>query len=141
LAEVVTALVNVYKVNESWELGLIPELSELVTEFSLLGAGDNQPVTGKNAFSHKAGLHVKAVVKDPRTYEAMSPESINRTRKLVIDKYTGRDAVKNKFESLGIILRNHDLKDILKYIKSNPEKVNWTDSDLISHAKSMGIEV
>ncbi len=141
LAEVVTVLVNIYKVNRQWELCLIPELTELVTEFSQLDAGDNQPVTGKNAFSHKAGLHVKAVVKDPRSYEAISPESINRTRKLVIDKYTGRDAIKYKFESLSIVLDEKDLAAVLQCIKTKPEKLNWTDVELISHAKSLGIKV
>ncbi len=100
-----------------------------------------QPVVGKNAFSHKAGLHVKAVVKDPRSYEAMSPESFNREIKLVIDKYTGRAAIENKFESLGITLKKSDVNSLLKLIKSKPEKVEWTDNELISHAKSFGIEV
>jgi 2-isopropylmalate synthase len=141
LAEVITALVNLYKVNGDWELRIIPELSNLVTNFSKLSAGDNQPVTGKNAFSHKAGLHVKAMVKDPRSYEAMSPESLNRTRTFVIDKYTGKAAIENKFESLGINLKNQDADSILKLIKSHPEKVNWTDKELISHAQSLGIKV
>ncbi len=113
LAEVITALVNLYKLNGK----------------------------GKNAFSHKAGLHVKAVVKDPKSYEAMSPESLNRTRTLVIDKYTGKAAIENKFESLGINLKNQDVDTILKLIKSHPEKVNWTDKELISHAQSLGIKV
>ena len=141
LAEVITALVNLYKVNGDWELRIIPELSNLVTNFSKLSAGDNQPVTGKNAFSHKAGLHVKAMVKDPRSYEAMSPESLNRTRTFVIDKYTGKAAIENKFESLGINLKNQDVDTILNLIKSHPEKVNWTDKELISHAQSLGIKV
>ena len=141
LAEVVTALVNIYKVNGYWELGLIPELTDLVTEFSQLSAKDNQPITGKNAFSHKAGLHVKAVLKYPRSYEAMSPESLNRTRKLVIDKYTGRDAVKNKFKSFDIVLADEDLDTIVEFIKTKPEKVNWTDVELISYARSIGIKV
>ena len=141
LAEIISALVNIYKVNGNWDLGLIPGLTELVTSFSTLDAKANQPVVGKNAFSHKAGLHVKAVVKDPRSYEAMSPESFNRERKLVIDKYTGRAAIENKFESLGITLKKSDVNSLLKLIKSKPEKVEWTDNELISHAKSFGIEV
>lgn len=141
LAEVSTALINLYKMNGTWDLGVIPELSDLVTRFSKLKAGDTQPITGKNAFTHKAGLHVKAVVKNPKSYEAISPESLNRTRKLVIDKYTGKAAIQNKFDTLGITINQDQLENILKWIKMHPEKVNWSDEDLISHARSLGIQV
>ena len=141
LAEVVTSLVNLYKVNGDWDLGMIPELTELVTSFSKLESTDNQPIVGKNAFSHKAGLHVKAVVKDPKSYEAISPESLNRKRTLVIDKYTGRAAIENKFKSLGFAYKKHDVTAVLNMIKSRPEKVDWTNEELISHIKSIGIQV
>ena len=80
---------------------------------------------------------MKAVVKDPKSYEAMSPESLNRRRKLVIDKYTGKAAIENKFESLGIILKKQEVNSILKFIKSYPERVDWSDESLISLAKSL----
>ncbi len=141
LAEVALALVNIYDVKNNWDLSMIPELTKMVQSFSNLDSNANQPIIGKNAFSHKAGLHVKGVMKDPRSYEAMDPESLNRIRKLVIDKYTGKAAVQNKFVSLGVNLKKSEIDSILKLIKSHPEKVDWTDNELISYAKSMGIQV
>ena len=61
--------------------------------------------------------------------------------KLVIDKYTGRAAILNKFNSLGINLSKQDVEIIIKHIKANPDKVYWSDGELISHAKSIGIQV
>jgi 2-isopropylmalate synthase len=140
IAEVVTALVNIYKVNGNWDLSILPELTHLVESFSNLLLKANQPIVGENAFTHKAGLHVKAVAKDPRSYEAISPETLNRKRKLVIDKYTGNSALKNKFNEIGIALTKMELAAVLKEVKSHPEKVSWTETELIYLTKSMGIK-
>jgi len=140
LAEVAIALTNIYKVNGNWNLGLIPELSELVNAFSKLDSNANQPIVGKNAFTHKSGLHVKAVVKEPESYEAISPESIHRKRHFVIDKYTGNSALNNKLIHIGISVTPKELDTILIEIKSHPEKLNWDDKDLISLTNSMGIK-
>ena len=140
LAEVVIALTNIYKVNGNWNLGLISELSELVKAFSKLDSNANQPIIGKNAFTHKSGLHVKAVVKEPESYEAISPESVHRKRHFVIDKYTGNSALNNKLFHMGISVTPKELDTILIEIKSHPEKLNWDDKDLISLTNSMGIK-
>ena len=140
LAEVTTALTELIKVNNYWELGILPELSELVNSFSGRASTVNQPIVGKNAFTHKAGLHVKAVVLEPKSYEAIPPEKVHRKRHLVIDKYTGRFALKNKLDSLNLKVNKQILNRILKEIKAQPNIVNWTDKALISLAKTMGIE-
>ncbi len=141
MAELVTSLINLYKINRNWNLSLIPELTELVTEFSNFKFQDNQPLIGKNAFTHKSGLHVKAVLNNPYSYESINPSLLNRTRKFVIDKYTGVAAIFNKFCSLGISLSKQDAQIIMKHIKSRPDKVYWSDDELISIAKSIGIQV
>ena len=140
LAEVTTALTELIKVNNYWELGILPELSELVNSFSGGVSTVNQPIVGKNAFTHKAGLHVKAVVLEPKSYEAIPPEKVHRKRHLVIDKYTGRFALKNKLDSLNLKVNKQILNRILKEIKAQPNIVNWTDKALISLAKTMGIK-
>jgi len=140
LAEVVTALINIYKINGNWELSMIPELTNLVRSFSKIDPGANKPIVGKNAFTHKSGLHVKAVAKEPESYEAISPESVHRKRHFVIDKYTGNSALNNKLIDIGISVTPKELDTILIEIKSHPEKLNWDDKDLISLTNSMGIK-
>ena len=139
-AQCVIALTNIYKVNGNWNLGMIPELTELVNSFSKLDPNANQPIVGKYAFTHKAGLHVKAVIKEPRSYEAISPESVQRKRHFVIDKYTGKSALNNRLNEIGINVTPKELDTILIEIKSHPEKLNWDDKDLISLTNSMGIK-
>jgi 2-isopropylmalate synthase len=140
LAEVVTALTNIYKVNGNWDLGIIPELTKMVDSFTKLDSNANQPIVGKNAFTHKAGLHVKAVVKEPKSYEAISPESLKRERHFVIDKYTGKSALNNRLNEIGISVSSKKLDTILIEIKSHPEKLDWDAEDLISLTNTMGIK-
>ncbi len=141
LAEVTTALTELYKVNHNWDLRLLPELSQLVESFSGRISEANKPIVGKNAFTHKAGLHVKAVMEEPKSYEAISPETVYRERHIIIDKYTGKSALKNKLEIMGIHLKDWELKATLKDIKAHPEKVSWKDEELISLANSIKIKV
>ncbi|MBC8345461.1 MAG: 2-isopropylmalate synthase [Candidatus Marinimicrobia bacterium] len=141
LAEVTTALTEIYKINGNWNLGLLPELHNTVKSFSKLDSNVNQPIVGKNAFTHKAGLHVKAVAKEPKSYEAISPETVHRKRHLVIDKFTGRAALKNRFAAMNVTIENIELDAILLEIKMHPEKVSWNDEALISLLKSMNRKV
>ena len=132
LAEVTTALVELYKVNKDWDLDRIQELSDFVEKVSKFDRKANRPIIGENAFSHKAGLHVKAVLKDPNSYEAISPEKLNRKREIIIDKYTGRAAIKYRLSELGIDLDEENISDIIVKIKSQPRTIVWTDDELRS---------
>jgi isopropylmalate/homocitrate/citramalate synthase len=132
LAEVVIALTEIYKVNGDWAIGVLPELSDLVESFTQIGSNANRPIVGKNAFTHKAGLHVKAVVKEPKSYEAIPPEKLRRTRQFVIDKFTGKAALKNKLAEMNIDASKDILSEILREIKLRPAKVHWTNRELKS---------
>jgi isopropylmalate/homocitrate/citramalate synthase len=81
------------------------------------------------------------VVKEPTSYEAISPESLNRKRHLVIDKYSGKSALNNRLLEIGFIVSEKELDNLLKKIKATPIMVNWGDEDIISLAKSLGIKV
>ncbi|MFQ6613178.1 MAG: homocitrate synthase [Fidelibacterota bacterium] len=130
LAEVTTALTELYKVPGRWNLDLLPELSALVERASGQAGTVNRPIVGKHAFSHKAGLHVKAVLKNPKSYEGINPAAVARQRKLVLDKYTGRAALDHKLKELGLVLSSRQLNQVLAKIKAEPEKVDWSNEDL-----------
>ncbi len=130
LAEVTSALTELYKAPGNWNLDLLPELSAQVERVSGQTAHANRPIVGKHAFSHKAGLHVKAVLKNPKSYEGINPAVLARQRKLILDKYTGKAALKYKLEELGLELTSAELNQVLAEIKAKPAKVDWSDADL-----------
>ena len=115
-------------IQNPFELGSRTSLERDSEKVSKIDCKANRPIIGENAFSHKAGLHIKAVLKDPSTYEAISPEKLNRKREFIIDKYTGRAAIKNRLSELGI-----DLDEKNQLLKTNlwleyywfDDKVQW----------------
>ena len=60
------------------------------------------PYVGEAAFSHKGGLHVSAVEKDPRSYEHIDPEAIGNRRHIVVSDQSGRANVLARFREIDI---------------------------------------
>ena len=131
LAEVVMALVTIYKINNnSWKLEMIPELTNFINKICDSKSKSNQPIIGENAFTHTAGIHSKAVLKNPETYEPFSPEIINRGRKFVINKYSGISILKKKLIDLECYLTDQELVRALSTVKSFENKNDWSEKDL-----------
>ncbi len=60
------------------------------------------PYVGDSAFATKAGIHASAVLKDPRTYEHVTPESIGNRRKVLVSDQAGKSNVLSELERLGV---------------------------------------
>lgn len=134
LAPLVVALKMLYEVENDWKLELLPELSRLVEKASGMFNSEQSPVVGEHAFSHKAGLHTRAVLEDPRTYEAIPPAIVHQQRKIIIDKYTGRAAVKSRLNEMGIEPDGNKLDGIVEKVKEKAGKGRFTDIDLLEIA-------
>ncbi len=101
--------------SERFEIGVTDEamrhlssLSHLLDEL-LNRAPDRQAAyVGSSAFASKAGLHVSALIKDPRTYEHIEPESVGNNRAILVSDQSGRANILARFEELGIEM---DAKD------------------------------
>ncbi len=68
------------------------------------------PYVGESAFTHKGGLHVAAVEKDPRCYEHVSPESVGNQRNVVISDQSGRANIMSRFRDIGLDIDSKDPK-------------------------------
>ncbi len=134
LAEVAVALKMLYGVENPWKLELLPKLSRTVERASGVFNSENRPVVGTYAFTHKAGLHSRAVLKDPRTYEAFPPELVQRHREITIDKYTGRDAVRARLRDMNVSVDDEALEQIVSIVKNRPGKRRFSDIDLLEVA-------
>lgn len=95
----------------------------------------NKAIVGDNAFAHESGIHQDGVLKNPETYEIMTPESIGRTKTdLVLGKHSGRAAVKAKLEELGYNLDEEQLitvVDALKKLADKKEKIYDEDVEAL----------
>ncbi len=95
---------------------------------------NNKAITGANAFAHESGIHQDGMIKHRETYEIMTPQSVGRTStNLVIGKHSGRNAVRNKFESLGYNLDDEQLNQIFEAVKQLADrKKHLHDEDLMA---------
>jgi 2-isopropylmalate synthase len=81
---------------------------------------DNQPFVGMSAFAHKAGVHVNAILKDPRTYEHADPHSVGNRRRLLISELSGKSTILKKAQELDVDLgaETKNSKKILKTLQA-----------------------
>jgi 2-isopropylmalate synthase len=66
------------------------------------------PYVGESAFATKAGIHASAIVKEPATYEHVTPESVGNRRNLLVSKQAGRSSILASIERLGIQIEKDD---------------------------------
>lgn len=133
LAPVVVALTRLFDIKKEWKLNMLLDISHEVERMSNLLNSETEPIVGKYAFSHKAGLHTKAVLENPKTYEAIPPDIVHKHRELVIDKYTGKEVICNRLNQMGIKPGEEDLTRIVKLVKeaAGDGKLRFTDVDLL----------
>jgi 2-isopropylmalate synthase len=85
-----------------------------------MGVQWTKPVVGQNAFSHGGGIHQDGVLKDARTYEIMTPESIGLTpsdRRMHMGKLSGRAALAAQLHELGYDLQKEQLNRAFEMAK------------------------
>ena len=76
--------------------------SRLLTEITRVQVQPNKAIVGRNAFAHEAGIHLDGVIKNPLTYEIMTPKSVGvPENKLVLGKHSGRAALGARCAELG----------------------------------------
>src|SRR5207248_2930584 len=79
--------------------------SRLVSELTGIPVQPNKAVVGANAFAHASGIHQDGVLKDPGTYEIMTPQSVGwEARRIVVSKLSGRRGLAARLAELGLPL-------------------------------------
>ena len=130
LAEVTAALDELYNIQHTWDLKKLNEMSIYIDEITKINKNNTRPITGEYAFSHKAGLHINAMLKNPKSYESISPQKLNRKHKFIIDKYTSRGAIRHRLDELYIEYDKVLIDNILLQIKRRPKVAKWTDKKI-----------
>ena len=89
--------------------------SRLLTDVTGVAVQPNKAIVGRNAFAHEAGIHQDGVIKNPLTYEIMTPQSVGVPEsKLVLGKHSGRHALGRRCEELGYHFERRDLDRIYR---------------------------
>src|SRR5260370_33360340 len=69
--------------------------SRMLTEITGAQVAPNKAIVGANAFAHEAGIHQDGIIKNPLTYEIISPQTVRvPARSLVLGKHSGRNQLR-----------------------------------------------
>ena len=104
---------------KSENVNKITETSRLLDEILNRKPNQNLPYVGASAFSHKGGLHVSAVQKDPKTYEHIDPKLVGNVRNIVVSDQSGKSNIISRLKSIGVEFKEDDpkIKKLLDEVK------------------------
>ena len=119
LCSVIPALQLKYKekVVTDEQLKQLKPLYFFVTETANLIPRNNKPYVGKSAFTHKGGIHVSAVRKNPHTYEHIEPNLVGNERRVLVSELAGKSNLRYKLKEIGFDLNDFSDQMIKKLIK------------------------
>jgi len=98
----------------------IAPTSRLVAKLSGMQPQWTKAIVGANAFAHGGGIHQDGVLKDARTYEIMTPESVGLTsadRRMFVGKLSGRAALEAQLRELGYTLDREQVTRAFELVK------------------------
>ncbi len=117
---------RLYTINRAYvtkyNLQMLSTLDQRIAEMCGIDIPFNNYITGSSAFIHKAGIHAKAVLADPESYEAINPADFGVTREIAIGhRLTGWNAVRSRAQALGLNLDDAALQNITRVIKQRAD--------------------
>lgn len=117
-----------------YNLPKIVDLDNMVADIVGVGIPFNNYITGITAFTHKAGIHAKAVLNNPETYEILDPHDFGLTRYISIaHRLTGWNAIKARAEQLSLTMSDAELHEATAHIKAlaDEKPIGLDDVDAI----------
>ncbi|MCM8830992.1 MAG: citramalate synthase [Candidatus Omnitrophica bacterium] len=99
-------------------------LSYFVSEISNMTLRNDQPYVGSSAFAHKGGVHINAVMKNPKSYEHIDPEVVGNKRRILVSELAGKSGIIVYAKNLNLDLNKDDpkTKKILKLVQNLEHK-------------------
>lgn len=81
-------------------ISTLTHVARFVNEVANMPFNDKAPYVGNDAFSHKGGMHIDAVNKNPISYEHINPEQVGNVRHILVSEVAGRGALLNKLQQI-----------------------------------------
>jgi 2-isopropylmalate synthase len=114
--------------------------SQMLGEITRIPVQPNKAITGRNAFAHEAGIHQDGMLKNPLTYEIMTPQSVGvPDSRLVLGKHSGRHALAMRCEQLGHKYERRELDEIYRKFVVLADRIKKVqDSHLLELIEDFG---
>ncbi|KAI4201938.1 MAG: hypothetical protein LQ346_002051 [Caloplaca aetnensis] len=121
-------------VKGKYSLTKLKAVEDLVADAVEVHIPFNNPITGFCAFTHKAGIHAKAILANPATYEIINPADFGMQRYVhFASRLTGWNAIKSRCDQLGLTMTDAQIKQCTAKIKAMADvrKLAIEDTDVI----------
>jgi len=103
----------------SEQLARLTEVSHYVSELANLSPDPHLPYVGNSAFTHKAGQHISAVIRQEESYQHIDPDLVGNRSKVLVSELSGMSAITYKASQLGLdVPRGEQARAVLEYIKT-----------------------
>lgn len=101
-------------------LEALTPIAKRVAEIANIATDSRLPYIGANAFAHKAGMHIDAVIKNPAAYEHIEPEAVGNSRVFLMSEVAGRSMVFEKIKKMDPSIKKDDdsVKKIMARMKT-----------------------
>ena len=122
---------SLYETNVSSEkLKELTALSRMLDDILNLVPHKQAAYVGASAFTHKAGLHASAILKDPTTYEHIAPEIFGNQRVVPMSNQAGQSNLRRRLSDAGLSVEKDDprLGQILDKVKQREDEGYAYDS-------------
>lgn len=126
LSTIIPNLQLKYKIEciPSEKMELLTHVARALAEIANITLTGHEPYVGMSAFTHKAGMHVDGVKKNPSTFEHITPEMVGNSRRFLMSEISGRSAVLDAIEKFrpDIDKKSPEVSNILKKLKDLEHK-------------------
>ncbi len=119
-----------------YNLRLLPALDRMIADMCAIPIPFNNYITGSSAFMHKAGIHAKAVLADPTTYEIIAPDDFGLVREIAIGhRLMGWNSLRQRAQTLGLALDDTTLRALTLTVKemADTRSLSVQEVDAILH--------
>jgi 2-isopropylmalate synthase len=128
LCSIIPTLLLKPEFSEKYDIGVtldslrgLTKLSHTLDELLNRAPDRHAPYVGASAFATKAGIHASAVMKDPRTYEHVTPDTVGNVRRVLVSDQAGKSNILAELERLGVAVAKDDPR-VLRLLNAVKEK-------------------
>lgn len=119
LEEVAVALRQLYGRDTGTILTELRQVASLVAAAATRAIPLNKAIVGEHVFTHESGIHVDGLLKDTRTYQALDPELLGRSHRIVIGKHSGLSAITASLSKLNLPASPDEMDAILLRVREH----------------------
>lgn len=123
---------DAYQADSQIKLNETKHTSDLVSRLSGMPVPRNKAIIGANAYAHESGIHQDGVLKNPETYEIITPQLVGvPSNELPLGKLSGRHAFVDRMTHLGYNMSDKivvaELFSKFKVLADKKKNISTTD--------------